>query len=146
MKIPYPLISKTKPFFYANISGFDFTSVTTTGDTQLQVYRVWRNDSHDDSIVSADGAFNMPPDFISPYDIPPYYSGTGTSAQFPFSVAVFKPIAERGAKYTFVFDDTLFSQASGRYRADFYYKGTYVSRAYFVYQKPNIEITGTADV
>lgn len=110
MKIPYPVVNNKKPFFYVAVSGTDLSSVTTTGDTELRVYRVSRDT-------------NSAQDYVN-----------------------YAPIEVNKNRYTFAFDDGLFLLNSGRYCADFYYKGTYISSTEFVYDKQIPTITGSANV
>lgn len=143
MKIPYPIVSTKNPFFYLTVNGFDFASVTPVGDTRVQVYRVWASTSDKDPPLVSD-SLNMPPDYISPYNIPPYYSGPADSTAI--DMVVYDPVEQRKNKFTFVFDDQLFDQNGGRYRADFYYLGVYVAHSYFVYAKKETVMTGSTYV
>lgn len=43
MKVPYPLVNANSPFFYVTVTGIDLTTLTGTGITQLQVYRVQKS-------------------------------------------------------------------------------------------------------
>jgi hypothetical protein len=144
MKIPYPIVCAQNPFYYVVVSGLDLNTIVTTGDTKLVVYRVWNNTSGIDAPVDST-ALNMPPDYTSPYNIPPYYP-EGTSGSAPINPVTYLPLEQRKNKFTFVFDSNLFNLAGGRYRADFYYKGTYVSHAYVMYSKPSVNIMGSANV
>jgi hypothetical protein len=145
VKIPYPIISRKNPFFYITVNGFDLTSVTTTGDTVLRVYRVWKNTTGDD-IPATSNSLNMPPNYTSPYNIPPYYSGNNNGASAPVDPVDYTPIEQKKNKFTFVFDEELFDMEAGRYRADFYYKGTYVSHTYIVYSKKDTSLVGSINV
>lgn len=146
MKIPYPIVSKKNPFFYVTVDGFDFSAVTATGDTRIQVYRVWRNTSDKDP-PPTNGAFNMPPDYVSPYNIPPYYVAPADgSSDTAWDLMIYTPIEQKRNRFSFIFDDAFLAQDGGRYRADFYYKGTYVTHVYFVYNKQNVKATGSVYV
>lgn len=145
MKIPYPVVSKTSPFFYLSVSGIDLTTITTTGTTQLQVYRVWKNTTCNDTPPNGT-SFNMPPDFVSPYNVPPYFTGSGSNANTPINPVNYAPTDQKKNRFTFVFDNNLFNMDGGRYRADFYYKGTYVASAYLTYCKPEVMVAGSANV
>lgn len=143
MKNPYPVVSEKNPFYYIVVSGIDLSTIATTGDTKLQVYRVWKYATDKDT--PSDGtSFNMPPDYVSPYNVPPYYAGSNTIT--PIDPVDFVPIEQRKNRFTFVMDDTLFTKLGGRYRGDFYYKGTYISSAYFTYSKLETAIAGSANV
>lgn len=142
MKIPYPLVTSKKPFFYVTVTGVDLSAIVTTGDTKLQVYRVWReNRGTDQPLASTD--LNMPPDYISQYNVPPYYSGQSNQ---PIQAISYTPLEQKKNKFTFVFDSNLFALAGGRYRADFYYKGVYISSTLFVYNKQSVQVAGSINV
>jgi hypothetical protein len=145
MKIPYPIVSKKNPFFYIAVSGIDLSSITTTGDTKLQVYRVWKNTSNTDTPVDTT-SLNSPPDYVSQYNVPPYYTGDNTQASAAINPVNYAPSDQKKNRFTFVFDSQLFDMDGGRYRADFYYKGTYVSCAYLEYDKDSAAIAGSANV
>lgn len=145
MKNPYPKVCEKSPFFYIAVSNVDLSSITTTGDTKLQVYRVWKNTNGRD-VPPDPTSLNMPPDYVSQYNEPPYYSGNNGGASAPINPVNFAPIEQKKNRFTFVFDDTLFNMDGGRYRADFYYKGTYISHSYLVYTKYDTSIAGSANV
>ena len=133
MKIPYPIVTQKKPFLYLTVSGFNLASVTTTGDTVLQVYRVYKDDKAIPPVLD-DGALNMPP----------YYLQPGDATQV--AGITFAPLEQKKNRFTFVMDSTLFVLPEGRYRANLYYKGTYVESCYFVYDKDDATVIGTANV
>lgn len=58
----------------------------------------------------------------------------------------YSPIESKKNKFTFVFDDGVFLLEGGRYRADFYYSGTYISSTVFVYDKNDVIVAGSANV
>jgi hypothetical protein len=145
VKNPYPIVCKKSPFFYIAVSNADLSSITTTGDTKLQIYRVWKNTNGTD-IPPDPTSLNMPPDYTSQYNIPPYYSGGNGGASAPINPVDFTPVDQKKNRFTFVFDDTLFNMHGGWYRADFYYKGTYISCSYLVYNKNDPSIAGSANV
>lgn len=64
----------------------------------------------------------------------------------PINPVNFTPLEQAKNKFTFVFDDTLFSQVGGRYQADFYYLGTLVASTYFVYDKCEPKLIGSTNV
>lgn len=58
----------------------------------------------------------------------------------------YAPVESKKNKFTFVFDDGVFLLAGGRYRADFYYNGTYISSTEFVYDKSDVAVAGSTNV
>lgn len=144
MKSPYPKISTTDPFYYVNALNVDLSSIMSTGDTKIQVYRVYRYDEDPDYPVDST-SLNSPPDYVSPYNIPPYYSGNGSQST-PIDPVDYLPIEQKKSRFTFVLDSNIFAKEGGRYRVDFYYKGTYISHAYVDYDKKDYAIVGKTNV
>lgn len=142
---PYPIVTAKKPFFYVTVDGVDLTTIKTTGATQLQVYRVWKNSNNPTSSPSST-SLNSPPDYVSPYNIPPYYTGSDVGTNTPINPINYTPLEQKKNKFTFVFDSQLFTQGGGRYQADFYYLGTLVASLFFIYQADVPEITGMTNV
>lgn len=112
MKLPYTVVTNDSPFLYLNVVGIDFTTITTTGDTYLSVYRVDGAQNCVDAPTDPDGAIHyMPLAYVA------------------------------GNKFTFVLDGNIFNQAGGRFRGDLYYKGTYIDSFKFVYNKISLGTT-----
>jgi hypothetical protein len=116
VKIPYPIVCNNNPFFYVAVSGIDLTSITTTGDTKLQVYRVTKGC---DAVTSPDS---------------------------PVNAINYNVVEQKKNKFTFALDSQLFNMDGGRYRADFYYKGTYIHSTEFMYAKQLLQLSGSSNV